>query len=88
MNAERWRQFRKSSEWRYLEQFLKDRIEGNRDLLETPEDGLERAGESNEFIRGRNAEIRLIIAAVQSDQLLLADIQSQAEAEAMTAENS
>lgn len=74
MTAEQFRNFRKSAEWRFLKQYLVDRVEGNRDLMELPVESMDRQGESDDFVRGRIAEGRLYIAAVENDELLLGDI--------------
>ena len=76
MNAEQFKNFRKSAEWRFLKQYLIDRVEGNRDLMELPVESMDRQGESDDFVRGRIAEGRLYIAAVENDELLLEDLLS------------
>ena len=76
MTAEQFKNFRKSPEWLYLKQYLVDRVEGNRDLMELPVESMDRQGESDDFVRGRIAEGRLYIAAVENDELLLGDILS------------
>jgi hypothetical protein len=74
MTAEQFKNFRKSAEWRFLKQYLIDRVEGNRDLMELPVESMDRQDESDDFVRGRIAEGRLYIAAVENDELLLEDI--------------
>ncbi len=76
MTGEQFKNFRKSAEWRYLKQYLVDRVEGNRDLMELPVESIDRHGESDDYVRGRIAECRLFIDAIENDGLLLGEILS------------
>lgn len=81
MTAERFRTFRKEY-WPWIRGYVEERIERHRMLLEVPADRRRtQTDDTDDMLRGRNAELRILIDAIENDEMLLAELEEPKEKE-------
>lgn len=81
ITEERFKEFR-TTFWPFLKGHIEERIEGNRDLLEIPttlRGNLTQ--DTDDMLRGRLRELRMMIDAVENDEMLLAELKTNDEEE-------